>query len=366
MKKPSSSLRTRLALSHIVVVAVGATTMLIAGNRLSPALVGDHFRQMEEMAGGMMGHSAVVNLEQGILEGFNRALLIAAAASVVVALIATAVSSSRLLRPLEAIRRATRRLANGDYQHRIESPAETELAALAADVNALAAALEETETRRMRLISEVAHELRTPLATMKGYMEGLIDGVFPPSTEVYAATAREAERLERLASDLAELSRSEEGQVEFDVRRVDLAALARDVVARLRPQFEDGRVELEVTFTGPLWVEADPDRMAQVLTNVVGNALTYTPEGGEVSVHGEQRRGVVRIAVVDTGRGLTPEQIDIVFERFYRADRSVPGGTGIGLTIARSIVQRHGGDITVSSEGPGRGSVFTIEVPTSR
>ena len=106
--------------------------------------------------------------------------------------------------------------------------------------------------------------------------------------------------------------------------------------------------------------------MAQVMTNIVGNALTYTPEGGEVSIRGERRQGAVRITVTDTGRGLTPEQMEMVFERFYRADRSVPGGTGIGLTIARSIVQRHGGDIQVSSDGPGRGSVFTIEVPSSR
>lgn len=363
MRNLFSSLRTRLVVSHVVVVVAGVITMLIAGNRLAPLLVGDHFRRMEDLAGSMMGHRQIEDLEQGILSGFNKALLIAAAASTAVALVAAAIASGRLLRPIEVIQKATRRLAAGNYSERVPPPRESELAALADDVNALASVLQETEARRMRLISEVAHELRTPLATIKGYMEGLVDGVFPAETEIFAATAREAGRLERLANDLSELSRSEENRLDLDFRRLNLATVAIETAERLRPQFDDSGVALEIHSMPVLEVDADQDRMAQVLTNMIGNALTYTPAGGRVTLSGTVKGGAVLLTVTDTGRGLAPDQLDSVFERFYRADRSVPGGTGIGLTIARNIVRQHGGEISATSPGLGEGTTFTVTIP---
>lgn len=317
-------------MSHVAVVAAGVTTLLITGNRLAPVLVGSHFRQMERLAGSMMGSGQIVDLEQGILVGFNRSLLIAAAASTVVALLAAAIGSARLLRPIGVIQRATRRLADGNYSERVTPPRESELAALADDVNTLASALQDTEARRIRLASEVAHELRTPLATIKGYMEGLVDGVFPATTEIFVATAREAGRLERLANDLSELSRSEESRLDLEIRRLNLAAVAIDTAERLRPQFDDSGVALIVEPLPVLEVDADEDRMAQVFTNIIGNALTYTPEGGIVSISGEAKGGEVLVTVTDTGRGLTSNQLQAVFERFFRADRSLPGGTGSG------------------------------------
>jgi signal transduction histidine kinase len=358
-----SSLRTRLVVSHVAVVVAGVITMFVAVNRLAPMLVGTHFRQMESLVGSMMGHDQLDDLEQGILAGFNQALLIAAAASTIVALLAAAVASGRLLRPIGVIQRATRRLAAGNYRERVPLPRESELAALANDVNALASALQETEARRMRLISEVAHELRTPLATIKGYMEGLVDGVFPADTEIFTATAREAGRLERLANDLSELSRSEEDRLELEFRHLNLAKVAIEAAERLRPQFDDSGVALEIHSMPVLEVDADQDRMAQVFTNVIGNALTYTQSGGSVTLSGEVIGGDVLLTVTDTGRGLAPEQLGSVFERFYRADRSVPGGTGIGLTIARNIVRQHGGEISAMSPGLGEGSTFTLKIP---
>jgi len=366
LRRVLSSLRTRLVLSHVAVVVAGVVTIYFAGNRLAPLLVGDHFRQMELLVGSMMGLSQLDDLERGILSGFNQALIIAAAASALVALVLAAVSSSRLLRPIEMIQRATRRLAEGNYAERVPLPRESELASLASDVNTLASVLEETESRRMLLISEVAHELRTPLATIKGYMEGLLDGVFPADTEIYAATAREAGRLERLASDLSELSRSDENRLALELQDLNLASVVIEVADRLRPQFDDGGVALVITSMPDLAVEADQDRMAQVFTNVVGNALTYTTSGGAVTVKGEVEDRGVKIAVTDTGKGLTSEQLDSVFERFFRVDRSVAGGTGIGLTIARNIVRMHGGDIRATSPGLGEGSTFTIEIPQSK
>lgn len=366
MRNLFNSLRTRLVLSHVAVVVAGVTTLLIAGNRLAPVLVGSHFRQMESLAGSMMGRGQIVDLEQGILVGFSRALLIAAAASTVVALLAAAIGSARLLRPIGVIQRATRRLAEGNYSERVTPPRESELAALADDVNTLASALQDTEARRIRLVSEVAHELRTPLATIKGYMEGLVDGVFPPTAEIFVATAREAGRLERLASDLSELSRSEEDGLDLEIRLLDLAMVAIETAERLRPQFDDSGVGLVVNPLPVLDVDADKDRMAQVLTNIIGNALTYTPEGGSVSISGEVEGGEVLVTVTDTGLGLAPDQLQVVFERFFRADRSLPGGTGIGLTIARNIVRQHGGNITVTTPGLGEGSTFVVRLPASQ
>jgi histidine kinase len=189
--------------------------------------------------------------------------------------------------------------------------------------------------------------------------------VFPSTTEIFVATAREAGRLERLADDLSELSRSEENRLGLEIRRLNLAMVAVETAERLRPQFDDSGVALEVQPMPVLEVDADQDRMAQVFTNIIGNALTYTPEGGKVSISGEVKGGEVLVTVTDTGRGLTPDQIQAVFERFFRADRSLPGGTGIGLTIARNIIRQHGGDVTVTSAGLGEGATFTVTIPSS-
>ncbi len=188
------------------------------------------------------------------------------------------------------VRDATRRLANGHYDERVAEPGELELAELARDVNRLAVELETTERRRARLVSEVAHEMRTPLTTIDGYVEGMLDGVFEPSEEVLVAVGEETSRLQRLASDLAELSRSEEGATELHLRVVDLGELAASSAERLRPQFDEKGVSLSVAAGPPLPVEVDPDRIAQVLTNLFGNALTYTPAGGRVEVRASRER----------------------------------------------------------------------------
>ncbi len=365
MTSPSISLRTRLTLSHLAVVAVGIVTMLIAGSRLAPGFIDQHMQDMERMAGSMMDGQMTATIEEGVLRGFNQALLVAGVVSAIAALAVSLVAARRLLRPLDSVREATRRLAAGSYTERVPLPGEAELAALAADVNALGVALEATEQRRMQLIDEVAHELRTPLATITGYMEGLIDGVFPATEETFAAAGKEAARLERLADDLSRLSRSEEGP-DLKPEVVDLGTLAADVAERLRPQFDDQGVHLDVDVPPSMTVVADPDRMTQVFTNIIGNALSYTGPGGDVRVSGAVSKGAARIAIRDTGRGLSPTQLEAVFDRFYRADRAAPGGTGIGLTIARAIVRGHGGEIEAVSPGLGEGSTFSVVLPLAR
>jgi histidine kinase len=303
-------------------------------------------------------------IEQAFLQALDRALLIGLLVSVVIAILLAAVVSDRIMQPIARLRSAARRLAGGHYDERVPLPADTELSELAEDFNELATTLQETEVRRMQLVSEVAHELRTPLTTIQGYMEGLIDGVLEPSEEVYASVADEASRLQRVAADLSMLSRIEEGAIRFEFEPIDLSVVAEKVADRLRQQYVDQNVALEIQTDEPLPVSGDPDRLAQVFTNLIGNALGHTPAGGRVVVASHRAGDVARVTVTDTGHGISPEDLGRVFDRFYRAERDPHStGTGIGLTIARSIVRSHGGEVAAHSEGLGRGATFAVEIP---
>jgi histidine kinase len=338
---------------------------MVATGALAPSFIGDHVEFMGSVIGAELGAEAAADLESGILEGLGRAVFVAAIVSTITALIVGIVASNRLIRPLDRIGAAARRLADGAYSERVTPPAEAELAELADDVNTLAAELESTEIRRLRLIAEVAHELRTPLATIQGYMEGLTDGVFQPSHDIYGAVIREASRLERLATDLSELSAIEEGSFPLRLEFHDMSQDIHTVVEHLRPRFAAKDVDLVVAELPPMPVRGDRDRIAQILTNIINNALTHTPEGGTVTVTGTADRTGVQVAVTDTGRGLTPEEAELVFDRFFRADRSTPGGAGIGLTIARSLARSQRGDVTVTSPGLGFGATFALTMPKS-
>ena len=239
------------------------------------------------------------------------------------------------------------------------------MAALATDVNILARTLADTETRRTRLLGEVAHELRTPLTALDGYVEGMIDGVFTPSPEIFASLSEELRRLHRLADDLSSLSRAQEQGLDLHPVEADLADIASRAAARLAPQFHDAHVTLTVNAGTVLPVHVDPDRITQVLTNLLGNALLATPPGGAVTITARPTAAGGEVVVTDTGVGLSGQDVERVFERFYRA----PGqprrsaGSGIGLTIARGIARGHGGDVTASSPGPGHGAAFTLVLP---
>ncbi|MCP4960443.1 MAG: HAMP domain-containing histidine kinase [Actinomycetia bacterium] len=270
--------------------------------------------------------------------------------------------SKRLAEPLEEISAATRELAAGRYDVRLPGADTVELDALASDVNRLAYELETTEQRRLRLIGDVAHELRNPLSTIEGTMEALLDGVIPAEDDTYARIGREAARLRRLAEDLSSLSAAGEFGL-FDRELVDLVAVAADVVHQLESQAAANGLTLELQASSVPVALGDRDRLTQVLLNVVGNAVQYTDEGGVV-VRLADVDGFVRIDVVDTGRGLAGEDRSRIFERFHRVDRQFSDGTGVGLAIAKLIVEAHGGRITADSEGLGCGTCVRIDVPT--
>lgn len=382
MKRFTDRLWTRLLAAQLLIIALGAVTLVVLVELLAPSFFSNDIQTMNEMMmdpdhmGAMMGDMMTGGSSAGFLtpevraglddafdNSFRRALAISLVVAGIAAVGVSAFATKRILMPLQAVRATTHRLAEGAYDQRIEVPGEAELAELAGDVNALAEALETTEQRRVRLISEVAHELRTPLTTLEGYLEGLLDGIFEPNEEIYAASGREVRRLKRLAADLADLSRAEEGSQPLEPEPFDLAGLARNVTANLQVQAEAKGIQLTVVDTPSLRVVADRDRIAQVITNIVGNAITYTEPSGTVEVTARLEGGDAALEVRDTGRGLTKDEQRAIFDRFYRADPSGAGGSGIGLTIARGIARRHGGDITVSSPGPGKGSTFRLRLP---
>ena len=193
----------------------------------------------------------------------------------------------------------------------------------------------------------VAHEIRNPLSTIEGYMEGLIDGVMPPSRETYEAVAREAHRLKRLTRDLSTLSKAQEGAIEYDLESLDLGAIARAVIETLEPQYEINEVALRVGIDETLPIKGDADRLAQALTNLLGNALAHTPPGGQVSVVGASRDGQCTLAITDTGPGVPPEVQERMLNPFYTTRKQ---GTGMGLSITRSIVEAHGGQFWINTE----------------
>jgi histidine kinase len=233
-------------------------------------------------------------------------------------------------------------------------------------VNQLGAALAQTETTRMRLLGEVAHELRTPLTVIDGYVEAMIDGVLPSSPENLEQISDETRRLRRLGEDLSSLSKAEEGRLGLQLASADVGALAVAAAERLRPQAVDADVLLDVhSPASGLIASVDADRIAQVVTNLVGNALGATEAGGTITVSARAEADQVLIEVADTGVGLAPDQLEKIFERFYRVSGSgtLQTGSGIGLTISRGIVRAHGGELTAASSGLGRGATFTLRLP---
>lgn len=351
----------RFMLSHLLVAVVGGVVTFGVVVALAPRLFDE---QMGMGQGPGMGGGQGAGFGQALRASFASAvtnsLVLGTLTGAVVAALAGALLARQLLRPLSRVGTAVGELARGNYAHRVPVPRETELASLVTDVNALGGELEATESRRLHLLSEVAHEMRTPLTVIDGYVEGMIDGVLPAEPEQLGQVSAEVRRLRRLSDDLSALSRAEEGRLNLAPTTVALDDLAAGVVARLRSQAEDAGIALTAQ-PGAGTVRIDADRTVQVLTNLVGNAIRATPAGGRITIAGSRRDGQAALAVSDTGQGIADSDLDKIFERFYRVPSTAPqsDGSGIGLTVSRAYMRAQGGDLTASSPGLGQGATFT-------
>ena len=275
--------------------------------------------------------------------------------------------SRRTLSPLRSLGIAARRLGRGDLSQRADTSGPTEIRELAQNFNLMAADLEEAERQRRNLTADVAHELRTPLSNIQGYLEAIRDGLVEPSSETIDTIHGQATQLSRLVDDLRLLAQVESGDLLLERSPVRLEDLLPSCVDAVRPRAAAKNISLEIDFDEALpIVEIDGPRISQVIGNLLENAITHTPQGGRVTLSGTLSQGQAEISVSDTGPGIAPDDLSRIFDRFYRADPSrarATGGSGLGLTIARRLVEAHGGTIEAEST-PGEGSRFTVRLPT--
>jgi signal transduction histidine kinase len=367
MNEIFKGLRFRLFASFAFVAIVAALSLTAIIRVFIPGVFANHLAAMEKISHPeMVRESTDLDPRLAANSALNAALPFAVVASLLIGGTVGALTSRRLLSPIRDLQHATRRLAAGHLDQRAPVSSSTELAQLATDVNHLGATLQAAEERRTRLIGDVMHELRTPLTVIDGYAEGLLDNITQPSEEVFAAISDEVAKLNRLVGDLQLLSSIEEQPVLIQDTE-DLSAIAESVGQRLQSQFDTKGVVLVYRSNSQPVVSCDRARIEQVITNLLGNALTYTAPGGTVTMTTdsdiENRTG--KLIVHDTGIGISADDLPHVFERFYRVSGVVrpPGGSGIGLAIANAFVAQHGGLLTVTSRGKNTGSTFSLQLP---
>ena len=355
----------RLALLLGLVVLAGGVTLLGVALLVAPEIFQSHLLMA-------LGTSIEPAVQNHVNEAFANAILISLGVAMPVALLTsfavTWVVARRLGRSVATVAVAADRIARGHLEVRVTVPAiGPEFTQLADSFNSMAARLAETETTRQRLIGDLAHELRTPLASLEATVEAVVDGILPADDATLATLTDQTRRLQHLVADMAAVSRAEERQLDLHPRPVDLAMMATEAVAAARARYAAAGARLEVETAGKApMARVDPQRLAEVLANLLDNALRHTAAGGAVRVFvvAEPRDAVLE--VIDTGEGFDPLDAERIFERFYRADSSrtrTSAGSGIGLTIARAIVTAHGGTLTATSDGPGTGATFRIRLP---
>lgn len=361
------SLAARLLGAQSLVLLAGAATTWVVASMVAPGTFHTHLQH----AG--VGHTAAeaIHVERAFNDSLLIALGVALVTSVLMALGVTAYFTRRVQRSTAAVAESAVDIASGQYRARVPSPGlGSEFDLLATTINELAERLGDVETTRRRILADLAHEMRTPLASIEAHLEAVEDGVRELDEATLAVLHSDTSRLQRLAEDISAVSQAEEGRLESRPVPTMAGTLLESAAAAARDAFDAKGVALLVdadTVAGPVLV--DPQRMAQVLGNLLDNALRHTPPGGTVKLTvGQPDRRWVELNVGDTGEGIDPAHLPHVFERFYRADAARArsrGGSGIGLTISRALVEAHGGRLSASSEGLGKGATFTVRLPVA-
>ena len=333
----------RIALAAIASAAVGLVILAVG-----VAVVGaDVFTALMMEAGDSAEHA------RNMYDDSVTTVVIAASVVAVLASVGLAIVLARMLaRPLAEIGGAARRIADGDYAARVPREGPEELASLADSFNQMAASLERQEQMRRDFIANAAHELRTPLTNLQGYLEALRDGVIVADRATYESLHEEADRLVRLSHSLDALAEGDSGASLPAAVELDLAAAVRSALDLAAPAIERAGLTLRTEVPDTLPARADPDGLAQVLANLLSNAVRYTPAGGAITVRAERRPGDLLVSISNTGDGIPPEDLDRVFERFYRVEKSrdrARGGAGIGLAIVKQLVEASGGRVGAES-----------------
>jgi signal transduction histidine kinase len=298
----------------------------------------------------------------------NRSLLLGGSLAIGIALLLTFVLSRRMMLPIGVLAGAARRLGRGDLSERVHLEGEGEIASLAQAFNSMAGDLEYAEQLRRNMVADVAHELRTPLSNIQGYLEAIRDGMVEPDGAAIRSLNEETALLSRLVNELQELSLAEAGELKLVYQTEDVAGLVRQAVTSWQPQLTAEEISLSLEVPDDLApVNIDWQRVNEVLHNILENAVAHTRKGGTIKIAASQKGKWVEVSVSDTGEGIPAEDLPHIFERFYRVDKSrarATGGSGLGLTIAKRLIEAHGGTIVVQSK-LGEGSCFSFTLPVA-
>ncbi|HEY0734604.1 MAG TPA: ATP-binding protein [Herpetosiphonaceae bacterium] len=305
-------------------------------------------------------------IEASFISAVNHSLILAVTVAGLMSLVLTLVFSRRILQPIETLTAAAREMEKGDLSQRVQVRSKDEIGQLTHAFNAMVDGLEHVEQLRRNMVSDVAHELRTPLTNIRGYLEAMRDGVADPTPRLIGSLHEEALLLNRLIDDLQELALVEAGQLSLVAQRVSLSEIVEKATSAVELELIDKGLTLCCNIPADLPpIEVDPERIGQVIRNLLNNAMRHTPAGGKISISAAAADSEILVEVRDTGSGIAPEHLPYIFERFFRADRSrnrATGGAGLGLTIVKQLVKAHGGRIWAESTR-GLGTVFTFALP---
>ncbi len=363
----SLGLRSKILAAFLVVVVAAGVVLVIILELTAPNFYRTHAQEMTRTMGSdamtpAEAHALQHDLERGFNQALTQSLLLAALITIPLAVLVSAFVSRRIVAPILGVSKASARIAAGGYHERLPQVSSDELGHLTENFNLMAAALEQIETRRIELIGTVAHELRTPLSGLRGYSEGMLDGVF----SIQHAAPRiglEVRRLERLLDDLSHLSQIESKVLQIRMQPVRLDQIASDLQTQLEPLFKQKNLVLRLETT-PTSILADADRLLQIGHNLLSNALRHTTLGS-VTLRVCQERGFAVLEVADTGEGISTADLPRVFERFYRANKARSRdddsvGAGVGLTIVKHLTEAMKGTISVQSQ-PQHGTIFRVQ-----
>jgi two-component system, OmpR family, sensor histidine kinase BaeS len=360
---PALGLTWRLFAAMGLVVIAGAATMLVAVLLVAQPVFQSHQGQIAPP----MSDQAQFHIDEAFASAVIIALTVGMVVALAVALIVTWLVARRVAAPVADAAEAAYRISDGDYQTRFPQPRlGPEFDRLTAAFNTMARRLETTEQTRRRLLNDLAHELRTPLASMQATIEAVTDGILPSDQTTLATLTEQSQRLHRLVGDLSAVSRAEERQLNLHPVLVPIQDIVSEAVTAARPRFDAKGIALTADDRAAWQVLVDPDRLAEALGALFDNALRHTTKGGTVTIATTRDDDRGHIVVTDTGEGFDPDLAAQLFERFYRGDSSRTSsgaGSGIGLTIAKAIINAHHGELKGRSDGLGRGARFEITLP---
>jgi signal transduction histidine kinase len=359
-----AGLAARLFAGQVIVVFAGALALGLVAAAVGPAIFRSHLQQVP----GHVDAAASRHVEEAYASASAVSFGIALVAALVAALAVSAYVARRVARPVVQLAAAAADVAEGRYATRVQPPhIGAEFDTVAASFNAMAARLADADENRRRMLADFGHEMRTPIATIEAYLEAAEDGVAVDDEDTLSVLRLQTARLRRLTDDIAAVSRAE-ARLGLCLVRSAPADLVHAAVAAARARYAAHGVTLRDHYAADVPdIDADPERMGQVLGNLLDNALRHTPPGGRVSVTLDEDPAGVGVTVADNGEGIAAEHLPHVFERFYRADARDRGhgGSGIGLAIVRALVREHGGRVTADSDGPGTGATFTLVLPVT-